>query len=271
MSHPASRRARLDVSAPVLRAVTGWIARHRHRPGARPAQRAGTVHSQVVLMLRWLRHRLDLRTLAIQAGLSIATAYRYLHEALDVIAAHAPDLDEVLTHARTTGLSFLCLDGTLMPTDRVAARAERGHHLWYSGKHHAFGGSVQVICDPGGFPLWVSDVRPGSTHDLTAARELVLPALYPYAARGLPVLADKGYTGAGVGVHVPVKHHPDGPLHTDNRCYNQLITALRAPAERGHALLGRWRALDRVTVSPQRIGAIVAAALVLTSLDRGNR
>jgi hypothetical protein len=33
----------------------------------------------------------------------------------------------------------------------VAARAERGHHLWYSGKHHAFGGSVQVICDPGGF------------------------------------------------------------------------------------------------------------------------
>src|SRR3954451_21474476 len=30
-------------------------------------------------------------------------------------------------------------------------------------------------------------------------------------------------------------------------------------------LLGRWRALDRVTVSPHRIGAIVAAALVLTS------
>ena len=115
-----------------------------------------------------------------------------------------------------------------------------------------------------------SEVRPGSTHDLTAARELVLPALYPQAARGLPVLADKGYTGAGVGVHVPVKHHPDGPLHTDNRC-NSLIAALRAPAERGHALLGRWRALDRVTVSPQRIGAIAAAALVLTSLDRGTR
>jgi hypothetical protein len=50
-----------------------------------------------------------------------------------------------------------------------------------------------------------------------------------------------------------------------------LITALRAPAERGHALLGRWRALDRVTVSPQRIGAIVAAAFVLISLDRGIR
>jgi hypothetical protein len=147
-----SHRASLDVSASVLRAVTGWVARRRRRPGARPAQRAGTVHTQVVLVLRWLRQRLDLRSLAVEARLSIATAYRYLHEALDVIAAHAPDLDEVLTHARTTGLSFLCLDGTLMPTDRVAARAERGHHVWYSGKHHAFGGSVQVLCDPRRFP-----------------------------------------------------------------------------------------------------------------------
>jgi hypothetical protein len=170
-----------------------------------------------------------------------------------------------------SALAFLCLDGMLVPTDRIAVRAERGHHLWFSGKHHAFGGSVQVPCDPGGFPLWVSAVRPGSTHDLTAARELALPALYPHAARGLPVLADKGYTGAGVGIHVPVRHHPDGPLHMDNRSYNQLITALRAPAERGHALLGRWRALDRVTVCPQRISAIAAAALVLISVDRGSR
>jgi len=264
-------RASLDVSASVLKAVTGWIARHRRRPGTRPAQRAGTVHGQVVLVLRWLRHRLDLRLLARDAGISIATAYRYLHEGLDVIAARAPGLHDVLDDARAAGLAFLCLDGTLMPTDRVAARADGGHHLWYSGKHHAFGGTVQVVCDPTGFPLWISDVRPGSTHDLTAARELVLPALYPYAARGLPVLADKGYTGAGIGVHVPVKHHPHGPLHTDNRCYNRLITALRAPTERGHALLGRWRALHRVTVCPQRIGAIAAAALVLTSLDRGIR
>jgi hypothetical protein len=266
-----SHRASLDVSAPVLKAVTGWIARHRRRPGARPAQRAGSVHTQVVLVLRWLRHRLDLRLLAQDAAVSIATAYRYLHEALDVIAAHVPELADVLARAHAADLPFLCLDGTLVPTDRVAARAEAGHNLWYSGKHHAFGGNVQVLCDPTGFPLWVSDVRPGCTHDLTAAREQVLPALYPHAARGLPVLADKGYIGAGAGIHTPVKRQPDGPLHIDNRCYNQLMTALRAPAERGNALLGRWRALDRVTICPQRIGTIAAAALVLTSLDRGTR
>jgi DDE superfamily endonuclease len=270
-----SDRARLDVSAPVLRAVTGWIARHRRRPGARPGQRAGTVRTQVVLVLRWLRHRLDLRTLALQARVSISTAYRYLHEGLKVIAAHAPDLDQVLADARATGVAFVCLDGTLIPTDRVAARVEvdghRAHHLWFSGKHRAFGGNVQVLTDHTGFPLWVSAGRPGSTVDLTAARELVLPTLYPYAARGLPVLADKGYTGAGIGVLVPYKNRPEGPLHVNNRCYNELITALRAPAERANALLGRWRALDRVTVCPQRIGTIAAAALVLTSLDRGTR
>jgi hypothetical protein len=265
----------LDVSAPILKAVTGWIARHRRRPGTRPAQRAGTVHTHVALVLRRLRHRLDVRTLAGDAGLSVATAYRYLHEGLDVIAGHSPDLQAVLTEARTAGLPFLCLDGTLVPTDRVAARAvvdgQPAHHRWYSGKHHAFGGTVQILSDPSGFPLWTSAVRPGSTHDLTAARVLVLPSLYPYAARGLPVLADKGYTGAGIGVHVPIKNQPGGPLHPDNRCYNQLITALRAPTERAIALLGRWRALDRVTLCPQRIGVIAAAALVLTSLDRGTR
>jgi hypothetical protein len=193
-----SHRARLDVPAAILKAVTGWLARHRRRPGARPWQRAATVHAQVLLVLRWLRHRADLHTLAADAQVSDATAYRYLHEGLEVIAAHAPGLHEVLAAAHAAGAAYLCLDGTLVPTDRVAARAEAGHDLWYSGKHHRHGGSVQVLTDPTGFPLWVSAVRPGSVHDLTAARELVLPALYPHAARGLPVLADKGYIGAGI-------------------------------------------------------------------------
>ena len=233
------------------------------------------MHSQVTLLLRWLRHRLDLRILALQAGVSIATGYRYLHEGLEVIAGHAPDLAHVIADARRAGVVFLCLDGTLIPTDRIATRVEvngqPAHHLWFSGKHRVFGGTVQVLTDHTGFPLWVSAVRPGSTFDLTAARELVLPALYPHAVRGLPVLADKGYTGAGIGILVPVKNRPDGPLHINNRCYNELVTALRAPAERANALLGRWRALDRVTICPQRISAIAAAALVLTSLDRGMR
>ena len=42
-----------------------------------------------------------------------------------MIAGHAPDLADVLTHARQGALPFLCLDGTLVPTDRVAARRAR--------------------------------------------------------------------------------------------------------------------------------------------------
>ena len=49
------------------------------------------MHAQACLVLRWLRHRAEMHTLARAAGVSEATAYRYLHEGLDVIAAHAPD------------------------------------------------------------------------------------------------------------------------------------------------------------------------------------
>jgi hypothetical protein len=81
---------------------------------------------------------------------------------------------------------------------------------------------------------------------------------------------DKGCIGAGIGVHSPVKRPPGGAvLHVDNRCYNQLLTALRAPTERAPGLPGRWRALDRVTVCPRPTSVIAAAALVLTSMQRG--
>ncbi|WP_081448802.1 transposase family protein [Geodermatophilus obscurus] len=123
-----------------------------------------------------------------------------------------------MAHACADGQPTACLDGTVLSTDRVAARAEGGHHLWYSGKPNACGGSVQVPCDPGGFPLWVSAVRPGSTHNLTAAREPVLPARRPHAARGLPVLADEGLHRRGRR-RARAGQAPPGPLHTDNRCY----------------------------------------------------
>ena len=80
-----------------------------------------------------------------------------------------------------------------------------GYPAWYSGKHKTQGGNVQILADPGGFPVWASEVEPGSVHDLTAAREHCLGALYKCAADGVPTLADKGYEGAGIGVHSPVK------------------------------------------------------------------
>src|SRR5690349_5929476 len=103
--------------------------------------------------------------------------------------------------------------------------------------------------------------------DITAARIHALPALYKAAANGLPTLADKGYIGAGIGIHVPVRR-PEGQseqaLHADTRTTNTLIRDRRALGERAAAeLKERWRALKHVTVNPSRIGDIARAALVL--------
>ena len=46
----------------------------------------------------------------------------------------------------------------------------------------------------------------GFKNSSTAARHQVLPALHHAASQlGVPTLADKGYIGAGIGIHVPVK------------------------------------------------------------------
>jgi hypothetical protein len=95
-----------------------------------------------------------------------------------------------------------------------------------------------------------------------------LGALYAAAAHGLPTLADPGYAGAGIGVHTPFKQPADGRrLCIDRRTYNKLLRSLRCQEERDFALLpGRWRVLQHVTASPNRIGDLANAALVLTQI-----
>lgn len=260
-------RATLDVSPTTVATVSGWLQTHRRRVDVRPWQRAATCWTQAVLVLRWLVDGTDVETVARDAGISQATGYRYLHEAIDVIADRAPQLSDVLAQGRLAGWAFVCLDGTLIETTRVSARSQAGHDLWYSGKHHHHGGNIQVLTDPTGFPIWTSPVEPGSTHDLTAARSHCLGQLYPAAAAGLPTLADKGYTGTGIGIHVPLRGHH---LGSDNRATNLAIAALRAPAERANALFkSGFKALRRITVCPQRIGHIVSAALVILTMQRG--
>jgi DDE superfamily endonuclease len=97
---------------------------------------------------------------------------------------------------------------------------------------------VQIVSDPDGHPVAVSDVEPGSTHDLAAARATgFLGALYGAAALlGLPALADKGYAGAGV--LTPTK---GGNLHPRGADLLRLSYRSRAPP--GQALLAPIRQL----------------------------
>ena len=114
-------------------------------------------------------------------------------------------------------------------------------------------------------------MRPGAAHDLIYARDLALPALCAHTVRGLPVLADKGYTGAGIGVHVPARIPAGGQrLDPGTRARNALLVGLRALGERANALLKtRWRALRHVTLDPSSITKYVRAALVLITMERG--
>lgn len=82
------------------------------------------------MLLRWLVEATDIAAIARDAKVSQATAYRYLHEALQVVADKAPDLPEVLQTLKDQGEPNANLDGTLIRTDRVAARTQRGNHLW---------------------------------------------------------------------------------------------------------------------------------------------
>ena len=112
---------------------------------------------------------------------------------------------------------------------------------------------------------------PGSTHDLTAARALVLPQARPYL-KDLPFLADSGYEGAGAGVLVPVKKPAKGELDPDTKTRNALLRSLRYQGERGFALMSqRWRVLQQVMVSPGTIGNLAKSALVLVQFEHKPR
>jgi DDE superfamily endonuclease len=267
--HVITYSATLDVPEATAVLLTDLLIAERRRRGTGIGARAASAREQAILVLRWFRQDADMLTLARDTGVLQATGYRYLHEGIDVLAGQAPELHQVLAAGRAAGWSHVTLDGTLITTDRCrTVNPDTGHDLWYSGKHRAHGGNVQVVCDPTGFPVAVSDVQPGSTHDLAAARVTgFLGAVHAAAALlGLVALADKGYDGAGIGVQTPAK---GGNLAPSTACRNRLLTRLRAEGERGIALLKtRWKALRRIRLCPQRIGAIVAAALVLTTAER---
>ena len=77
--------------------------------------------------------------------MGVTTAYRYLREALQVLAALAPTLEQTVQVAAAK--AYVTLDGTLLRIDRVAMACGRDR-AYYSGEAKAHGVNVQVIADP---------------------------------------------------------------------------------------------------------------------------
>ena len=280
MSVPVTYTAVLPVDEETVLFVSGLLAAEQRRRRTRAGRRALGCYRHAVLILRWFCDGTRLAELAADNRIGRSTAYRYLHEGIDVLAAAAPGLRGALLAARAAGHPHVTVDGTLIRTDRChapgpTARADRPQRrvdLWWSGKHACHRGNVQVIAAPDGWPIWTSDVRPGREHDTTALRAHpeALPLLAEWTDEAHAVLADLGYEGERATLTTPIKHRTGGRLSADQRTVNLLHAATRGPAERGNSLLKTtFKALRRVSLCPWRIGAITAAALVLIHHKHG--
>ncbi len=271
--HVITYPAMLDVPDELVAFLADLLAAERLIRGTRTGTRALTCEKQAVFVLVWFRERRDVALVGKGLGISQATAYRYLHEGIDVLAARAPDLHDALQRGHDEGWPYIILDGKIVDTDRLRVKtvSRKGKTIdaWYSGKTRDFGANIQALFRPDGLPGWLSPVEPGSTHDLTAAREHLTAALWAAAGKGMPTLADPGYDGAGHGLKTPVRQPTDGSaLDINTRTRNLLLRSLRCLGERGFALLtGRWRTLQHVTLSPSKITKIAQAALVLTHFE----
>ncbi|PWI14476.1 IS5 family transposase [Streptomyces sp. Act143] len=241
----------VDVSSSALRFLTQQLRQHRRTIGSR-WQRL-SAGRQALLTLAHLRTGHTYAQLAAGLGVGTATAYRYVTEAVELLAALVPGLADAVRTASVK--AYLILDGTLLPIDRIAA-----DRPFYSGKHKKHGMNVQVIAAPFGRLLWASPALPGAVHDIRAAREHgIVDAL---AQADFPCWADKGYRGAGGTVRTPRRGRWE-TLSADRKAVNRSHAKIRALVEQAVATLKSWRLLRKLRCSTTRTTKLVQAVLTL--------
>lgn len=261
--------ATLPVREETVALLADLLEAERLRRGTRTGTRALTTHDQAVLVLRWFCDGTRMSQLAGDNSISESTGYNYLHEGIDVLAARAPGLHGALLAAKAAGYSHVTIDGTLIETDRVSPRPDtrRGPVVVRQTRparrqrpsHYRTGRLADLDLRRA--------TRPGTRHHRGPHAREVLPALVR-AADDLRALGDLGYEGEADTITVAFKKPRDGRLTLHQQLLNQAHNRVRAMAERGNALLkGTFKALRNISLCPWRIGAIVAAALVLLHIN----
>lgn len=148
----------IDLSSRTLQHLSGLLAGHRRQIGSRWRRLA--CGRQARLVLAHLRCGETYARLAAGFRVGIATVYRYIREAVDLLAALAPTLEQATTTVRKNRKkAYVILDGTVLPIDRIAA-----DRPYYSGKKNHHGMNVQVLADPAGHLIWASDALPGAVY-----------------------------------------------------------------------------------------------------------
>ena len=253
LSYPAT----IPLSSRTLNHLADRIRQHRNERRSR--WRRLTPGRQALLALAHLRNGDTYTRLAAGFEVGVATAWRYVQEAIALLTAAADDLAAAMERIRR--LAYAILDGTLIPIDRVADQKP-----YYSGKHKRHGVNVQVIADAAGRLVWASPALPGSAHDLSAARiHGIIDAL---TRANVMTFADKGYQGARGSVRTPFKRRRYRPkLSRRQKAVNRAHAKIRARGERAIATLKGWKILAKLRCCPRRATAIVQAILVLHGVE----
>jgi hypothetical protein len=193
LAYPAA----IPLSTRSLNHLAGLIRAHHNQRRSR--WRRLDPGRQALLALAHLRNGDTLARLASGFQIGVTTAWRYVREAIDLLAATADDLEAAMIRIRL--LAYVILDGNLIPIDRVADQKP-----YYSGKHRRHGVNVQVIADAAGRLVWASTALPGAVHDLTAARtHAIIKAL---TSANVMTFADKAYQGARGSIRAPFQTAP---------------------------------------------------------------
>jgi hypothetical protein len=224
--------------------VSGLLATDRRGRGTRGRRRALGCYRQPVLVLRWFLDGTRLAQLAADNAIGRSTAYRYLHEGIDALAAVAPGLRGALLAARAAGHTHLTVDGTLIRTNRCRAP----------------GPTAPRPARPAGGPVVIGQVRgprrqragrrrPGRLAAVDLSR-----AARPRARHHRAAHARRGAAAAG-RVNRPDPRRPGrsgvrgragGAGHADHKDHRRAAdrrSAHRRPAARGHPGPGRTRQL----------------------------
>jgi hypothetical protein len=223
LSYPSG----MTVSSRALGVLSDALRAHRNQ--RRTRWRKLPPGRQALLVVAHLRKGETYADLACGFTIGTSTVYRYIREALDLLAAMAPTLEQAIEVAQRK--AFVILDGTLLRIDRVGMASGRDR-AYYSGKHKAHGLNVQVIADPIGRLVWISPPLPGARHDMGAAREHgIIDAL---TVHEIAAAADTAYQGAGPTVAVPQRRRR---LDPDTGRYRRL-SRVQKEVNTAHA---RWK------------------------------
>lgn len=247
-------RATLDLPDALVSWVEDLIGTRRCE--TRSPWRKLTSYDQAVMLLVRLAKGGTFAQLGAHFGVSTDTAWRYVSEGIALLAPLAPSLTDALDASGDE--RRLLLDGTLLTAWRCHTIGTKDNpDPLYSGKHKDHGLNVQALTSTAGDLLFLGEARPGSTHDLTAARaDGIIQAV---ADADVETTADSGYQGAGGTVRTPIKR-PKGKGHNGwEKLANTALARLRGPVERPFATLKRWRVLDRLRISPNRVTDLIHA------------